>query len=96
MRQNDWNEFWSFFDRSVLGIYRRDRRVLRYSLPGVESLTVSLRGLHLWIGAWLGGPVLGHWWFQIQKLYIIPAARHPQNNHANCNPGDSRSNEKLP
>ena len=26
-----------------------------------------------WIGSWLGGPVLGHWWFQIQNIYIIPA-----------------------
>jgi uncharacterized membrane protein YeaQ/YmgE (transglycosylase-associated protein family) len=26
-----------------------------------------------WIGGWLGGPVLGHWWFQIQNVYVIPA-----------------------
>lgn len=25
-----------------------------------------------WIGAWLGGPVLGHWAFQIQHIYVIP------------------------
>lgn len=26
-----------------------------------------------WIGAWLGSPVLGHWAFHIQNIYIIPA-----------------------
>ncbi len=26
-----------------------------------------------WIGGWLGGPVLGHWWIQIQNIYILPA-----------------------
>jgi uncharacterized membrane protein YeaQ/YmgE (transglycosylase-associated protein family) len=26
-----------------------------------------------WIGGWLGSPVLGHWWFRIQNVYIIPA-----------------------
>lgn len=26
-----------------------------------------------WIGAWLGSPVLGHWWFRIQNVYMIPA-----------------------
>jgi uncharacterized membrane protein YeaQ/YmgE (transglycosylase-associated protein family) len=26
-----------------------------------------------WIGGWLGSPVLGHWSFQIQNIYVIPA-----------------------
>jgi uncharacterized membrane protein YeaQ/YmgE (transglycosylase-associated protein family) len=26
-----------------------------------------------WIGGWLGSPVLGHWGFQTQNVYIIPA-----------------------
>jgi uncharacterized membrane protein YeaQ/YmgE (transglycosylase-associated protein family) len=26
-----------------------------------------------WIGGWLGSPVLGHWWFHIQNVYVIPA-----------------------
>jgi len=26
-----------------------------------------------WIGGWLGSPVLGHWWFRIQNVYVIPA-----------------------
>jgi uncharacterized membrane protein YeaQ/YmgE (transglycosylase-associated protein family) len=25
-----------------------------------------------WIGAWLGSPVLGHWAFHIQNVYVIP------------------------
>ncbi len=25
-----------------------------------------------WIGAWLGSPVLGHWAFRIQNIYVIP------------------------
>lgn len=26
-----------------------------------------------WFGAWLGSPVLGHWWVQIRAIYVIPA-----------------------
>jgi uncharacterized membrane protein YeaQ/YmgE (transglycosylase-associated protein family) len=26
-----------------------------------------------WLGAWLGSPVLGHWWFKFEDVYIIPA-----------------------
>lgn len=26
-----------------------------------------------WIGGWLGTPVLGHWWFHMQNVYVIPA-----------------------
>lgn len=26
-----------------------------------------------WIGAWLGSPVLGHWFREVQGVYIIPA-----------------------
>src|SRR5690242_5269788 len=26
-----------------------------------------------WLGAWLGSPVLGHWWFKFESVYIIPA-----------------------
>lgn len=26
-----------------------------------------------WLGAWLGSPVLGHWWFKFENVYIIPA-----------------------
>ncbi len=26
-----------------------------------------------WVGAWLGSPVLGNWWFRIAGVYVIPA-----------------------
>jgi uncharacterized membrane protein YeaQ/YmgE (transglycosylase-associated protein family) len=28
-----------------------------------------------WVGAWLGSPVLGHWWpgVQYHEIYIVPA-----------------------
>lgn len=26
-----------------------------------------------WIGGWLGSPVYGHWGYNIQNVYIIPA-----------------------
>jgi uncharacterized membrane protein YeaQ/YmgE (transglycosylase-associated protein family) len=26
-----------------------------------------------WLGAWLGSPVLGHWLWQIEQVYVVPA-----------------------
>ncbi|HVO60984.1 MAG TPA: hypothetical protein VMT53_08605 [Terriglobales bacterium] len=26
-----------------------------------------------WIGAWLGSPVLGHWLWKVENVYILPA-----------------------
>jgi uncharacterized membrane protein YeaQ/YmgE (transglycosylase-associated protein family) len=26
-----------------------------------------------WLGAWLGSPVLGHWWYRFENVYLIPA-----------------------
>ncbi len=26
-----------------------------------------------WIGAWLGSPVLGHWWWKVENIYVVPA-----------------------
>jgi len=26
-----------------------------------------------WLGGWLGSPVLGHWLFKIEEIFIIPA-----------------------
>lgn len=26
-----------------------------------------------WLGAWLGSPVLGHWLWKIEDVYIVPA-----------------------
>jgi uncharacterized membrane protein YeaQ/YmgE (transglycosylase-associated protein family) len=40
-------------------------------LEGVDGFL--LKWVAGWIGAWLGSPVLGHWWFQSQNVYIVPA-----------------------
>lgn len=26
-----------------------------------------------WLGAWLGSPILGHWLWKIENVYIVPA-----------------------
>jgi uncharacterized membrane protein YeaQ/YmgE (transglycosylase-associated protein family) len=26
-----------------------------------------------WVGAWIGSPVLGYWWFHYEQVYIVPA-----------------------
>ena len=26
-----------------------------------------------WLGGWLGSPVIGHWWFKIGAVYVVPA-----------------------
>jgi uncharacterized membrane protein YeaQ/YmgE (transglycosylase-associated protein family) len=26
-----------------------------------------------WLGAWLGSPVLGHWLWPIEQIYVVPA-----------------------
>lgn len=26
-----------------------------------------------WLGAWLGSPVLGHWSFKLENVYLVPA-----------------------
>jgi len=42
-----------------------------YVVPGSASfLSKVIIG---WIGAWLGSPVFGHWLFNYQEVYIIPA-----------------------
>ena len=46
--------------------------VLRYRfLEGIDSFIGKI--IVGWIGAWLGSPVVGHWLFEIQEVYIIPA-----------------------
>jgi uncharacterized membrane protein YeaQ/YmgE (transglycosylase-associated protein family) len=46
--------------------------IFRYRLlDGIDSLVGKIAlG---WIGAWLGSPVLGHWFWKIEGVYIIPA-----------------------
>jgi uncharacterized membrane protein YeaQ/YmgE (transglycosylase-associated protein family) len=46
--------------------------LLRYRfLEGVDSLIGKVA--MGWLGGWLGSPVLGHWLWDIQGIYIVPA-----------------------
>ena len=44
-----------------------------YVLPGIWSFCSKV--VVGWIGAWLGSPVLGHWWPGVQfgDVYYLPA-----------------------
>jgi uncharacterized membrane protein YeaQ/YmgE (transglycosylase-associated protein family) len=44
-----------------------------YVTPGYESFCSKI--VVGWIGAWLGSPVLGHWWpgLRYHDVYIVPA-----------------------
>jgi len=46
--------------------------ILRYRfLEGIDSFLAKVAlG---WIGGWLGSPVLGHWLWKVQSVYIVPA-----------------------
>ena len=46
--------------------------VIRYRfLGGNDALFGKL--IVGWFGAWLGSPVLGHWFWKIENVYIVPA-----------------------
>ena len=46
--------------------------VIRYRfLDGDDALVGKL--IVGWIGAWLGSPILGHWLWKIENVYIVPA-----------------------
>ncbi len=46
--------------------------IVRYRfLKGRDALFGKL--IVGWIGAWLGSPVLGHWLWKIENVYIVPA-----------------------
>ena len=46
--------------------------VIRYRfLEGNGALVGKL--IVGWLGAWLGSPVLGHWLWKIENVYIVPA-----------------------
>lgn len=44
-----------------------------YATPGLTSFFSKI--IIGWVGAWLGSPVLGHWWAGVNygQVYIIPA-----------------------
>ncbi len=46
--------------------------VIRYRfLEGHDALIGKL--IIGWFGAWLGSPVLGHWFWKVENVYIVPA-----------------------
>ena len=46
--------------------------ILRYRfLEGIHSFLAKVPVG--WVGGWLGSPVLGHWLWNIQSVYIVPA-----------------------
>lgn len=46
--------------------------VIRYRfLEGNDALFGKL--IIGWFGAWLGSPILGHWLWKVENVYIVPA-----------------------
>jgi uncharacterized membrane protein YeaQ/YmgE (transglycosylase-associated protein family) len=46
--------------------------VIRYRfLEGNDALFGKL--IVGWLGAWLGSPVFGHWFWKIENVYVVPA-----------------------
>lgn len=46
--------------------------ILRYRfLEGIDSFLANMAVG--WVGGWLGSPVLGHWLWKIQSIYLVPA-----------------------
>jgi len=46
--------------------------VLRYRfLDGFDSFFAKV--VLGWLGAWLGSPVFGYWWYKFENVYIVPA-----------------------
>jgi hypothetical protein len=46
--------------------------MLRYRfLEGIDAVYAKV--VLAWIGAWLGSPVLGHWFYEIGNVYVVPA-----------------------
>jgi len=46
--------------------------VFRYRfLEGNDALFGKL--MVGWVGAWLGSPVLGHWLWKVEDVYVVPA-----------------------
>ena len=46
--------------------------VIRYRfLDGNDAMVGKL--VIGWLGAWLGSPVLGHWLWKVENVYIVPA-----------------------
>ncbi len=46
--------------------------LLRYRLLGGFDSFLGKVAIG-WLGGWLGSPVLGHWLFKVEEIYIVPA-----------------------
>ena len=66
--------FLSFLVLTVIGavVAVAYHNVIRYRfLEGNDALFGKL--IVGWLGAWLGSPVFGHWFWKIENVYVVPA-----------------------
>ena len=66
--------FLSFLVLTVIGavVAVAYHNVIRYRfLEGIDALFGKL--IVGWLGAWLGSPVFGHWFWKIENVYVVPA-----------------------
>jgi uncharacterized membrane protein YeaQ/YmgE (transglycosylase-associated protein family) len=66
--------FLSFLILTLIGVVVAVvyHHVIRYRfLEGNDALFGKL--IIGWVGAWLGSPVLGHWLWKVENIYIVPA-----------------------
>ncbi len=64
----------SFLVLSLIGavVATAYHSVIRYRfLDGYDALFGKL--IVGWLGAWIGSPVLGHWLWKIENIYVVPA-----------------------
>jgi uncharacterized membrane protein YeaQ/YmgE (transglycosylase-associated protein family) len=69
-------DFWAFLVLLIAGMIAGAvlHYVLRYRfLEGLDGFLAKL--IAGWIGAWLGPPILGHWFERVKlaNIYLIPA-----------------------
>ena len=59
----------TFIGAVVAAVYHY---VIRYRfLEGNDAMVGKV--IIGWLGAWLGSPVLGHWLWKVENVYIVPA-----------------------
>lgn len=59
--------------------------ILRYRfLEGIGSFLAKVAVG--WVGGWLGSPVLGHWLWKIQSVYIVPDSTGDSRRDRRCTP----------
>lgn len=66
--------FLSFLTLTIIGavVAAVYHWVFRYRmLQGVDSAFGKM--IVGWVGAWVGSPVLGHWLWKIENVYLVPA-----------------------